>query len=382
MNLLLDADETTLRDNLRAVLASECPPALARAAEKDPLHHAPALWRRMAELGWLGMALPEELGGLAMPATCMGLLFEEAGRVLAPVPLHATLCTAWVLARHGTPAQREQVRRVIAGELLLTFAVQGEAGHWDDSAQGLTGQPDPDGKAWTLTGTRTFVPDGAVAASCLTAFRDNDGGVYLALLDARAPGIVAESLVPLAKDGQQRLTFNAVRVATRDLLPDGAAALAELRDFAALAQAAQLGGAARRDLEFAVEHAKLREAFEQPIGSFQAIQHLLVDGLLAVDGIDLLTREAFWRLARGLPYGIEAAQAKAFASQHALVVARGAQQVHGGMGFMLEFDLQLWYRRIAAWALRCGTTLEHRRRVAAALLDRPAPLRLGDSLYP
>ena len=144
--------------------------------------------------------------------------------------------------------------------------------------------------------------------------------------------------------------------------------------------AAQLAGAARRDMELAIEHAKLRVAFEQPIGAFQVIQHMLVDMLLAVDGVELLTREAFWRLAQALPASVECAQAKSFASDRCVVVARGSQQIHGGMGFMLEFDLHLWYRRIAGWALRCGTPIEHRRFVAAALLDRPGKLRLASPL--
>ena len=153
-----------------------------------------------------------------------------------------------------------------------------------------------------------------------------------------------------------------------------------LCDLAALTMAAQLAGAARRDMEMAAEYAKMRVAFEQPIGSFQVIQHMLVDMLLAVDGVDLLTREAFWRMAQGLPASVQAAQAKSFASERCVVVARGSQQIHGGIGFMLEFDLQLWYRRICAWALRCGTPIEHRRLLAAALLDRPGQLRLGSEL--
>jgi alkylation response protein AidB-like acyl-CoA dehydrogenase len=99
--------------------------------------------------------------------------------------------------------------------------------------------------------------------------------------------------------------------------------------------------------------------------------------LIAVDGAQLLVHEALWRLDQGLPATVEVSQAKAFASDKCIFVARSAQQIHGGIGFMMEFDLQLWYRRIVAWSLRCGSVREHRRQVAAALLDQPGKVRLG-----
>jgi alkylation response protein AidB-like acyl-CoA dehydrogenase len=133
-------------------------------------------------------------------------------------------------------------------------------------------------------------------------------------------------------------------------------------------------------MEFAVEYAKQREAFGQPIGAFQAIQHLAADMLIAVDGAELLVREALWRLGEGLPASVEVSQAKAFASDKCVFVGRSAQQIHGGLGFMMECDLQLWYRRIVAFSLRCGSAREHRQRVAAALLDQPGKVRLGMTL--
>ena len=151
----------------------------------------------------------------------------------------------------------------------------------------------------------------------------------------------------------------------------------DLFDIATALMCSQLVGATRRDMEFAVEYAAQREAFGQPIGAFQSIQHLCADMLIAVDGAQLLTREALWRMDQGIPASVEVSQAKAFASDKCVFVARSAQQIHGGIGFMMECDLQLWYRRIVAWSLRCGTVREHRQRVAAALLDQPGKVRLG-----
>ena len=141
-------------------------------------------------------------------------------------------------------------------------------------------------------------------------------------------------------------------------------------------------GAAAEATHRAVEYAKERRAFGQPIGSFQAIQHMAADMTIGVDGAQLLVHEAIWRMGAGLPASVEVSQAKAFASEKCLAAARMAQQIHGGIGFIAEFDQQLWYRRVAAWSLRCGTVLEHRARVAEALLDQQGPVRLGYDLTP
>ena len=136
-------------------------------------------------------------------------------------------------------------------------------------------------------------------------------------------------------------------------------------------------GAAAEATHRAVEYAKGRNAFGQAIGAFQAIQHMAADMTIGVDGAQLLVREAIFRLGEGLPARVEVAQAKAFASEKCLAAVRMAQQIHGGIGFIAEFDQQLWYRRVAAWSLRCGTAPEHRLLVAESLLDRQGPVRLG-----
>jgi alkylation response protein AidB-like acyl-CoA dehydrogenase len=183
----------------------------------------------------------------------------------------------------------------------------------------------------------------------------------------------------MAKDNELRLRVDAVRVPASSVVGrlTDAAPFETLIDLQAVILASLMHGAARRMLEFAVAFVKGREAFEQPIAAFQAMQHLAADMLNAVDGTELLCREALWRMANGLPARMEASQAKAFASERCVMVCRSAQQMHGGIGFMEEFDLALWYRRVVSWSLRGGTVFEHRARVAAALLSQRQPVRLG-----
>ena len=381
MDVLPDEQETLIQETAREFFAAESTPARVRASEKDPSRYCAALWEKIAELGWLGISLPEDCGGQGLPLTYAGLLMEEAGRHIAPVPLHGTLVAALVLARHGSAAQRALLRQVVRGELILSFAVQGPQGTWSPAAEGLTGRRDAEHVV--LNGSRAFVDGFRASGRCLVLYQADGGGVAAALVDTAAAGIRCVDYVTTAKDSQARVEFDNVRVPLADLLGDGmggaqgAAMARDLCDYAAALMTSQLAGAARRDMELAVEYAGQREAFGQPIGAFQAIQHLCADMLIAVDGAQLLVHEALWRLDQGLPATIEVSQAKAFASDKCIFVARSAQQIHGGIGFMMEFDLQLWYRRIVAWSLRCGSVREHRRQVAAALLDRPGKVRLG-----
>ena len=134
-------------------------------------------------------------------------------------------------------------------------------------------------------------------------------------------------------------------------------------------------------MEMAIEYAKSRVAFGRPIGAFQSIGHLCADMVLWVDGGQLLTYEALWRIDQGLPASIEVSQAKAFCNEKCQAVVRSSQIIHGGIGFMREFNLNLWYRRVCAWTMRLGTSFEHRARVAKALLGQPGRVQLGESMY-
>ena len=130
------------------------------------------------------------------------------------------------------------------------------------------------------------------------------------------------------------------------------------------------------------DHAKFREAFGQPIGAFQSIQHMCADMIIWIDAGELLAYEALWKMDNGLPAQVEVSQAKAFCNEKCPAVARNSQSIHGGIGFMMEFDLHLWLRRITAWSMRLGTTFEHRERIARALLDSPGNVVLGRPVPP
>ena len=380
MDILLDDQEVQIKEAASEFLAGECSSALVRKIETDALQYSPALWTKFAENGWLQLCLSEKNGGEALPLTDLGLLFELVGYHIAPIPLHATMVPAMVIDRHGSPEQQQLLQAILASELILSHAVAEKNGRWTTDSIVLDGRIE--GNELVLNGVKSFVGSFRASQLCLVVYREAQAPHALGavLVPSDAKGLSSEALVSMAKDGESNLKFDHVRVplSARVGQPGQGNAIAlEVMDLSAVLYASMMAGAGQRTLDMAVAHAKQREAFGQPIGAFQAIQHLCANMVNAIDGTTMLSREALWRMDQKLPYRVNVAQAKSFGNEQCMMVVRSAQQIHGGMGFIRDFDLNLWYRRVASWSLRGGTAAEHRRTIAAALLDQPGKVRIG-----
>jgi alkylation response protein AidB-like acyl-CoA dehydrogenase len=380
MDILLDDQEVQIREAAAEFLEGECTPALVRQVETGALHYSPELWSKFAENGWLQLCLSNKAGGEELPLPYLGLLFEVAGYHIAPIPLHATMVPAMMIDRYGSPEQIGLLQAVIAGELIMSHAVVEQTGRWATEAIALQGRID--GHELVLNGRKTFVGSYRASQQCMVIYRDASApdqlGVVLVPTDAK--GLSSEALISMAKDGESNVQFNDVRVPLSARIGSSQAGnliARELMDLSSVLYASMIAGAARRTLDMAVAHAKQREAFGQPIGAFQAIQHLCANMMNAIDGTTMLSREALWRMQENLPYQVNVAQAKSFGNEQCMMVVRSAQQIHGGMGFIRDFDLNLWYRRVGSWSLRGGTSAEHRKTIAAALLDQPEKVRIG-----
>jgi alkylation response protein AidB-like acyl-CoA dehydrogenase len=384
MDILPSEEEQMIKNVARELLEAEISTAMVREMELDELGYPPTLWKQMANQGWLGLALPEQYGGQGLPLTYMGLILVEAGRVLAPVPLHSTTVAALTIASDGTEQQKQDILPSVSnGDMVLTWAIAERDPRLIPEAMTLVATAD--GNGWVLNGTKMFVDNFIIAHRCLVAARtspasDANQGISLFLVDPNGTGVSQTALLTLAKDKQSRVDFKDYRI-------EGAALVGELNqgwpiveamlDRATALLCCQMVGAARKDAEMAIEYAKNRVAFGRPIGSFQSVQHMLADMILHVDGGEMLTFEALWKMDQGLPASVEVSQAKAFCNEKCESVVRTSQVIHGGIGFMMEFDLHLWFRRVTSWTMRLGTTYDHRARIAAALLDVPGKVRLG-----
>ena len=387
MDVLPNEEEQMVKNLAREFLEAECPPQLARDMEKDDLGYPPELWKQMSDLGWMGISLPEQYGGQGLPITYLGLITEELGRAIAPVPFHSTMVAALTVADAGSAEQKQALLpRVCRGDLVMAWAFSEENPRL--LPESVNCQAVADGDDFVLNGAKMFVDNFVAAEKCLVACRtgaptEDGGGISLLLVDTDSAGVSHVPLTTLAKDKQSKVIFDNVRVPKSNLvgeLNQGWPIAQRMLDRGTALLCAQMVGAARKDAEMGIEYAKNRVAFGRPIGAFQSVQHICADMILWVDGGQLLTYEALWKMAQGLPASVEVSQAKSFCNDKCEAAVRSSQVLHGGMGFMMEFDLHLWYRRVTAWSMRLGTSFEHRARISRALLDQPGQVRLGMNL--
>jgi len=386
MDLELSEDEAALRDNVRSVLASICPPAAVRAVYEGKGDPA-AVWARMVELDWPGLAVPEQHGGLGMGYVAVALVAEELGRAVVPGPLLATATQFVPLVRElgaESALAGDLLARVAAGELTGTVALA-EGGRWEPDAVAATARETADG--WALAGTKVAVLDGAGADEVLvvarapgTAGAEGLGVFAVPRADlAVTARTVVDPTLPLADVALDGLVVPAGRV----LAAPGAAGVAEALDRAGqeatVALALGTVGACRVVFERTLEYAKVREQYGKPIGSFQALKHRLADMYLAVERATSLGYYAALTIAEDDPQrAVAASMAKAAAGECQRLVAHDGLQLHGGIGVTWENDLHFPVKRAISGDALYGNAVHHRARLARMLGFLPSEKHDGD----
>jgi alkylation response protein AidB-like acyl-CoA dehydrogenase len=322
-------------------------------------------WEEMAELGWTGLALPEEWGGQGLGTVDLAVLFEEMGYALAPSPLLSNTIAGLVIARCGSDEQRERLLRPLAsGELRGTPAL------WDSDSPatpgGFTMQGRRDGDGLVLDGEKILVMDAAAADFFLVATADGRRH----LVERGAAGVTVTPATSI--DPTRRLysvRFDDVEVAAENTLPGEELDYFPVFFRACVALAAESTGIAQRTMEMAVAYAKDRQQFGRPIGSYQAVSHRCAQMLLETENARSAVYGAAWAAdaePESLPRA--ASMAKAYASDAGWRVPDASIQVHGGIGFTWEHDLHFFLKRGRANAAMFGDARWHRERVADAVL--------------
>jgi alkylation response protein AidB-like acyl-CoA dehydrogenase len=370
----LNDEQQAIKSTAREFLAARYKSERIRELARSESGFEQSDWQEMAELGWPGLALPEEWGGQGLGIVELAVLFEELGYALAPTPLLSNTVAGLALAENGTDEQRERwLRPLASGEARGTLALMDAGSPATPGAFTMEARADGDGVV--LDGEKVLVLDAATADFLLVA--TSDGRRHLVEREAEGVTVTPERSIDLTRR-LYSVRFEGVKVAPEATLNGGPADYLPVLWRACVAIAAESTGVAQRTLEMAVEYAKDRKQFGRPIGAYQAVSHRCAQMLLETENARSAVYGAAWAAdaePESLP--LAAAMAKAYASDAGWRVPDASIQVHGGIGFTWEHDLHFFLKRGRANAATIGDAKWHRERVADMVLAEasvPAPV--------
>ena len=374
MDFGLSEDQELLQQSAREFLTRECPATVVRQAAESPHGLSEGLERRITDMGWPGLLVPESEGGLGLGVLDMAILLCELGRSAVPGPFlfSAVLATAAIVKAGDRAQKKTLLPKLVAGELTSTLALLEE----DDriGPAGIRCRARRSGSGYRLSGKKLFVPYAENAdvllTACRTAGSEGAAGVTLFLVDRHAPGLTVRPLETIDRtrrvfEVQLRNVEVRARPRPRTRRRGLAGTLEAVLDFGAVGLAADALGGSERVLEMAVEYSKTREQFGRPIGSFQAIKHMAAEMAADIEP----ARSLLWYAAHAqdaLPRDASraASMAKAALCEIYSRSSNRAVQMHGGIGFTWEHDLHFWFKRAKWNELAFGDPAFHRARVA------------------
>jgi alkylation response protein AidB-like acyl-CoA dehydrogenase len=368
-------EQDMLRILARDFLAKECPKAKVREMTKDERGYDPQMWRSMAGLGWMGLIFPEEYGGMRASFMDLVILMEEMGRNILPGPYFSTIALcALPLFEYGSSEQKIKFLPQIAkGEGIWTFALTESSGRCKASEVKLRALLE--GTNYVLRGCKLFVSDAHVADYMLVVGRTGEGnspeeGITLFIVDAKGPNVQAESIPTIGGDRQFKVSFDGVVVPEDNILGKMGKGW-DVVDFilqrAAVLKCAEISGACQAVLDMTSSYAKERIQFDRPIGSFQAVQHKLADMLVDVEAVQYLLYQAAWGISVGSPSPWQISAAKVKANEVYQRTCIEAIAAHGAIGYTMDHDIGLYYRRVKAAQFVAGDSDLHREVISIQL---------------
>lgn len=378
MDFGISEEQVMLKKTVRKFIENQCPTTRVREVMEDSTGFSSKLWREMADLGWMGLNIPEEYDGIGMGFMDLVVVMEEVGRAVLPAPLMETAMAAEALLLAGTEAQKkEYLTRIASGELVASLAIDEPTGYWEAAA--VNAEAIREGNRFIVSGTKLFVPYANVAGMLVCAVRtsrnnDPEQGVTLMLIDPKSPGVSVNVLTTM--DEAYRLCevqLDRVSVGESQVLGEidtGWQILEKVLQKASVALAAETVGGSERALEIALQYAKERVQFGKVIGSFQAIKHKLADMLVKLENNRSAVYYAGWALENDAPdAAVAASVAMACGSDTYYQTSGEAIQILGGIGFTWEHDIHLFFKRAKRIEIALGNASYHREKIAQLWLD-------------
>jgi alkylation response protein AidB-like acyl-CoA dehydrogenase len=378
MDLQFSEEQRTLRDMVKTLCADSSTTDDVRKMENDPVGLPGAFWDNIKDTGLLAMRLPEAHGGMGLTLLDCAVIFEELGRGLASGPIFESAVVAvTAISKAGTDAQKSALLENIgAGDLTITPAcLEPDNGFGPEGVQ-MRADVTPEG--YRLTGVKRHVFYGLLV---LVRTGDDEEALGLLLVDRDAPGVEIEQQLSMASDTQYKVTFTDVVVPAENRVGGEHAGWniwkETMLEGLPLLAAYAVGGA-QQALDITVAYSKEREQFDKPIGAFQALAHYMSDAVAVLDGAKTLVLEAAWALDEGNASLRLPAMAKLFACNAFRDTTAMAEQVHGGYGFTLEYDIQLYFRRAKQLQLNWWDSRYLEELIAADVLDSDSDVTIPD----
>jgi alkylation response protein AidB-like acyl-CoA dehydrogenase len=356
-------EQEALRDGVRAFLESESPSSYWRAMMEDERGFEDEVWAKLVELGWVGLLVPEQHGGLGLGLVDLVVLMEEMGRVPFPGPFFSSAVFATLASR--ALGLEDRLASLASGATRGAVALE-ESGHGNVVDRVRTRASRKSGR-WRLSGEKVVVVDGHTADWVLVVARTQQGLGTFVVEDPAAEQIPTWDLT------RKIASLSLAEVAAEPVGPEGdhSAIWRRLVDDAGIALCAELVGSGERANDLAVAYAKQRVQFGRPIATFQVIKHKTVDALQKLELSRVGTHYAAWTSDVDDPLRAEAAaMAKAFVPEAANFIAGECIQIHGGVGFTWDCDAHVHYRKAKQNDLLLGYNGIHRQRVADLFLQR------------
>lgn len=376
MDLDFRKDQLMIKKTAREFLDKECPRSpYVREVEESEIGITSDLWKKIAKLGWLGMLIPEEYGGMECDVVDMTILMEEMGRACLPGPVLHTVLGALAILWEGTNKQKERfLSKIAAGKMIVTTTLNGATSGLEAENVHTTGEMATEDVV--INGVEMFVPDVNIADYVLCPIRKTNGTdaekeITLVLIDPKTEGVTFRPLNDtIAKDKLFRLELNNVKAPKENVLgkvDDAWKTVKKMIAYGSVFECARMTGGSKRVLDLSVNYAKNRKQYGAPIGSFQIIQHYLAMMFTDTEANDLMTYQAASMLSHGEECQKEISMAKAWVNDAYYRTCVTGHQIYGGVGFTEEFDIGLYFRRAKAQEISFGDTDYHNKRVANAI---------------
>jgi len=369
----MDFDFTTEQDMLRKSVAEflkkECPSDVVKEIEDSDEGYSAKLWKKMAQLEWMGIHFPEECEGFGDPFMDLLIIVEEMGKAAFPSPFFSTvvLCGLTIMEGGSDKQKKDLLSKIAKGKLIMALAQYEEDASYLPSEVQMPATATGDN--YILSGKKMFVMDANIAEKLIVAARTGEG-ISLFLVNGDDPGITIRKMPTIGKDNTCEVVFDNVSVSKDDMIGEpgqGEEILNRVLEKATVAKCAEMLGGCQTAIEMSADYARNRVQYGVPIGAQQSIQHYLADMQIAYDTSINLFYKVAWMIDEGMDFLTDASALKGRLNEMYNFVADRAVQIHGGVGTTREFDIGLYFRRAKAFELMLGDSQYHYERVAQGL---------------